>query len=189
MGHCVRGVGATQVVCSRISRDYPRATGVACVQRTVAAPEGMAGAIERLLGGVAYRGPATISFLERDGRLLVHDVNLRLGASVGLMVRSGFDIPRRAVETALGIEPAGPAPWTPTRYVWLDGELGALRDALRGRDVGESSARIAGRIAAAAALPGRVTDPGILDPWWLAERAGRAARPLRRRAGAARGGS
>ncbi len=176
VGHCVRDATRLDLVCSRISRDYPRRTGVACVQRTTSPPDGLESAIERLLGHVDYRGPATISFLERDGRLYVHDVNLRLGASVGLMVGSGFDLPRRAVEAALGVDSPAPPAWTPIRYVWLDGELEALRDALRGRDVGESAARVAGRIAAALALPGRMTDPGILDPWWLGTRAARVAR-------------
>lgn len=181
VGHCVRDATRLDLVCSRISRDYPRRTGVACVQRTTSPPDGLESAIERLLGDVDYRGPATISFLERDGRLYVHDVNLRLGASVGLMVGSGFDLPRRAVEAALGVDsPARPA-CTPIRYVWLEGELEALRDALRGRDVGESAARVAGRIAAAVALPGRMTDPGILDPWWLRARASRVARVVSRR--------
>jgi predicted ATP-grasp superfamily ATP-dependent carboligase len=187
VGHCVRDVAHVQVVCSRISRDYPRRTGVACVQRTIDAPAGLVSAIERLLGHVDYRGPATISFLERDGRLYVHDVNLRLGASVGLMVGSGFDLPSRAVEVALGVPAPAPPRWAPTRYVWLDGELDALRDALRGRDVGESAARVAGRIAAAAALPGRMTDPALLDPWWFREKAARAGRVVSRRLGRSRG--
>jgi predicted ATP-grasp superfamily ATP-dependent carboligase len=183
VGHCVRDAARVDVVCSRISRDYPRRTGVACVQRTTEPPPGLVAAIERLLGHVDYRGPATISFLERDGRLYVHDVNLRLGASVGLMVGSGFDLPQRAVEVALGVPAPARAQWAPTRYVWLDGELEALRDALKGRDVGESAARVAARIAAAAALPGRMTDPGILDPWWFREKTARVGRVVSRRLG------
>jgi len=59
--------------------------------------------------------------------------------------------------------------------VWLDGELGALRDAVKGRGAGEPALRIAGRIAAAAVLPGRMTDPWPLDRWWLRERLGGSA--------------
>ncbi|WP_217922066.1 hypothetical protein [Miltoncostaea oceani] len=178
VGHCVRGPSGLALVPSRILRDYPRGTGVACVQRTTLPPPGLVRGVARLLDLVDYRGPATISFLQRDDRMHVHDVNLRIGASVGLLVRSGFDIPSRAVAAALGREAPPDARWRPTRYVWLDGELGALRDALRGRGVGDPPARVAGRIAAAAVLPGRMTDPAPLDPWWLA---GHLAPRLRRR--------
>jgi hypothetical protein len=167
VGHCVRGPGGLALVPSRIEFDYPRGTGVACVQRTTLPPPGLVEGVSRLLARVDYRGPATISFLQREDRLFVHDVNLRIGASVGLLIRSGLDIPRRAVEAALGLPSADGARWTPTRYVWLDGELGALRDAVRARGAGESPLRVAGRMAAAALLPGRMTDPGPLDPHWV----------------------
>ena len=184
VGHCVRDGAGLEVVCSRIERDYPRRTGVACVQRTTTPPAGLVEGIAALLRHVDYRGPATISFLKRRERLFVHDVNLRLGASVGLMMRSGFDLPARAVEAALGVEAGPPAPWRPTRYVWLDGELGALRDALKGRDVGDSVPRLAARIAVAAALPGRMTDPAPVDLRWIGSR---VARALSRRTGGPKG--
>ena len=114
-----RGAGGSATACgtrpaSTWSAPGSRATiRGAPVSRACSAPhppDGLESAIERLFGDVDYRGPATISFLERDGRLYVHDVNLRLGASVGLMVGSGFDLPRRAVEAALGVDsPARPA--------------------------------------------------------------------------------
>jgi hypothetical protein len=171
VGHCVRGARGIALVPSRIELDYPRGTGVACVQRTTSPPGGLEDAVARLLAEVGYRGPATISFLQRGDRLFVHDVNLRIGASVGLLIRSGLDVPRLAVESALGVPADGPARWrwTPTRYVWLDGELGALRDALRSRG-GEAPLQVAGRMIAAALLPGRMTDPHALDPWWLRAR-------------------
>lgn len=175
VGHCVRSREGLIVVASRIRFDQPRGTGVACVQASLAPPPELRRNIARILDLVDYRGPATISFLCRDGRMYVHDVNLRIGASVGLMVHSGFDIPSLAVHEALGRPlPAG-VPMRPRRYVWLDGELRALRDALGGRGAGEPALRIAGRIAAAAVLPGRMTDPRPLDRWWLRERLGRSA--------------
>jgi hypothetical protein len=174
VGHCVRSRDGLIVVASRIRYDYPRGTGVACVQGSLAAPPELRENIARILGLVDYRGPATISFLRRGGRMYVHDVNLRIGASVGLMVHSGFDIPSLAVHEALGRPLPADVPLRPRRYLWLDGELGALRDALRGRGAGESAVRVAGRIVAAAALPGRMTDPRPLDRWWLRERLGRS---------------
>ncbi|WP_217914664.1 hypothetical protein [Miltoncostaea marina] len=177
--HCVRGADGLLAVPSRIELDWPRGTGVACVQRShPRPPPGLVEGVARLLRHAGYRGPATVSSLRSGGRLLVHDVNLRVGASVGLMIRSGLDIPRLAVEEALGVPLAAPR-WRPTRYVWLDGELGALAAALRGGGAG-AAARVAARIAAAALRPAAMTDPSPLDPWWLRERAASLPRRLSR---------
>lgn len=181
VGHCVRGRRGLSVVTSRIEHDYPRATGVACVQGTTESPPQLVEGIAALLGHVDYRGPATISFMRSGRRLLVHDVNLRIGASVGLMIRSGFDIPSRAVAGALGEDPPTDVTWTPVRYVWLDGEIGALIDAVRRRGASESPRAIAGRLMAAALRPDRMVDPSPVDPWWWRARGIRGTRRLARR--------
>ena len=96
-------------------------------------------ATKRLVELVGYAGPCSLSFIESDGRLQVHDVNLRLGATVGASVRGGFDLPRLAVNIALGLPlPAEGGPARTITYVRMDGELGALVNELRGRGTGEA---------------------------------------------------
>ena len=58
VAHCVRGPSGLALVPSRIEFDYPRGTGVACVQRTTVPPPGLVDAVSRLLAEVDYRGPA-----------------------------------------------------------------------------------------------------------------------------------
>ena len=170
--------------------DYPRGSGPASFLRTVAAPEGMREDTRRLVEAVGYAGPCSLSFIESGGRLLVHDVNLRLGATVGASIRAGFDLPRIAVDIALGRH--DPAPADVTRaitYVRLDGEFGAAVDEIRGRGTGESAAALLGRVAKGLATPGWMLDPSPLDPYFIGTLATRrllsVARAGRRRLRAA----
>jgi predicted ATP-grasp superfamily ATP-dependent carboligase len=169
--------------------DYPRGSGPASFMCTAPAPPGMRDATLRLMELVGYAGPTSLSFIEGGGRLLVHDVNLRLGATVGASIRSGFDIPRLAVDIALG-RPLPPADGPPraVTYVRLDGELGAAIDVLRGHGTGQRPARLLGRLLRGAAAPGWMLDPSPLDPLFLAGQASRrlvgAARAVRRGASA-----
>lgn len=191
VGQSVRDAdGSLDIVASRIDRDYPRSAGVASVMRTVAEPPAeLVDGIRRLLDLADYRGPSTISLIATGDRWAVHDVNLRLGSSVALVMRSGLDMPRRAVEVALGA-PAHPAgPCRPTTYVRLDGELGATTDALRGRGEGDPARRAFGHVASALTSRDAIVDPFPFDPFWLANLAGgcalqpvvRGVRALRRR--------
>ena len=169
VGQSVRDAhGRLELVASRIDRDYPRAAGVASVMRTVPEPPlELAAGIGRLLDVADYRGPSTISLIATGDRWAVHDVNLRLGSSVGLVIRSGLDMPRRAVEVALGAEPAPPVRCRPTTYVRVDGELSASMDALRGRGEGDSALRALGHLATAAIRRDGMLDPSPIDPFWL----------------------
>jgi hypothetical protein len=140
----------------------------------------------RLLDLVGYRGPCSLSFIEHEGRFVVHDVNLRLGATVEASIRAGFHLPGRAVEAVLG-RPAPPLPTLrPIRYVRFDGELRELAHALRGRN-GESPTRLGGWLASGLVSRATVLDPSPFDPSWapslLARRLGRVAATAR---GAAR---
>jgi predicted ATP-grasp superfamily ATP-dependent carboligase len=168
VGHCVRYARAFEFLGFRVDRDHPRDDGPASVMRTVAVPRRMVEDTRRLLDIVGYRGPCSLSFIERDGRLLVHDVNLRLGSTVGASMRSGFDLPSRAVDAALGREPAGP-PGRSRRvaYVRLDGELRELAREIRGPGrEGDSPLRVARRLGAGLLLPGHMLDPSPFDPSW-----------------------
>ena len=125
-GHCVLSDHGFDFLGFRVDRDYPRGAGPASVMHTAVVPAPVIEGTRRLLDLVGYRGPCSLSFIERDGRFMVHDVNLRLGATVEGSIRAGFDIPgplgggrARQAEPA-----AGPA--DPTRYVRFDGELKEL---------------------------------------------------------------
>jgi carbamoyl-phosphate synthase large subunit len=159
--------GRLDFVASRIECDHPRGAGVGSVMHTTADPPPvLRERVAALLDLIGYRGPSTIGFIERDGEPLVHDVNLRLGSSVGLVMRSGLDMPRRAVEVAMGVPAPPQPPVRPTTYVRVDGEASALAAALSGRGDGEPARAIAWRLLRAAAGPGAMLDPFPLDPFW-----------------------
>jgi hypothetical protein len=167
------GAGRLDFVASRVECDHPRGAGVASVMHTTAEPPpALRERVAALLGLIGYRGPSTIGFIERDGEPLVHDVNLRLGSSVGLVIRSGLDMPRRAVEVALGVPAPPQPPVRPTTYVRVDGEVAALAAALSGRGGGEPARRVAGRLLRAAVHPQGMLDPFPLDPFWAAHLTG-----------------
>jgi predicted ATP-grasp superfamily ATP-dependent carboligase len=183
VGHCVRdGEGRLDLVASRIEHDYPRLAGTASVQRTVLeAPEPLERGVRGLLDSVGYVGPATVSFFAVDGRMVVHDVNLRLGASLGIVIRSGLDMPRRAVEAALGLPPSPDGARREIRYARLDGEAMAALDALRGRARGEGARRVLARLVEAAFARDGMVDPSPLDPFlWATVVGRRALDPVRR---------
>ncbi len=184
VGHCVRSATAFDFLGFLVDRDYPRLAGPASVMHTAPAPLPVIDGTLRLLDLVGYRGPCSLSFIEQDGRFVVHDVNLRLGATVEASIRAGFDIPSRAVEAALG-RPTRPLRRVrPVRYVRFDGEIRELARAARGRN-GDSPTRLARWIAGGLVTPGTVLDPSPYDPSWApsvaAKRAARAARAARKR--------
>jgi carbamoyl-phosphate synthase large subunit len=167
--------------------DNPRGSGPASFLRTARAPEGVREATLRLMELIDYAGPCSLSFIESDGRPQVHDVNLRLGATVGASIRSGFDIPRLAVDIALGRSiPAENGDARTITYVRMDGELGAMVDEFRGRGTGEGRGPLAARLAKGIAAPGWMIDPSPFDPFLVSTLAGRsllnAARAARRTA-------
>jgi predicted ATP-grasp superfamily ATP-dependent carboligase len=174
--------GRLDFTASRVDRDYPRGAGVASVMHTVPDhPAALRESVAALLGLVDYRGPSTIGFIEREGRCYVHDVNLRLGSSVGLVIASGLDMPRRSVEVALGLPAPAQPPLRSTYYVRLDGEVNALARALTGRRIGEPASAVAGRLLRAIARRDGMVDPQPLDPFWTGRLAGVKALCLARR--------
>ncbi len=112
----------------------PRDAGVSTVQHVpVDAPSAIFSSAERLIRHVGYLGPGSVQFIERGGMFYVHDVNLRLPASVGISIKAGLDMPGLAAECALGREEVlADVPLTRgVTYVWLGGELRALVSELR----------------------------------------------------------
>ena len=167
VGHCVLSDHGFDFLGFRVDRDYPRGAGPASVMHTAAVPPQVIDGTRRLLDAVDYRGPCSLSFIERDGRLMVHDVNLRLGATVEASIRSGFDIPGRSVEAALA-RPGPPLPaLSHTRYVRFDGELKELVRTLRHRGGDESAATLVRWIATGVVSRRTVLDPSPFDPSWV----------------------
>jgi carbamoyl-phosphate synthase large subunit len=113
---------------------HPREAGMSTVQYVPdEAPEAIFANAERLIRHAGYVGPGSVQFLERDGTFYIHDVNLRLPASVAVSIKAGLDLPALAVECALGREDAL-ARVRLTRgvtYVWLAGEMSALLSGVR----------------------------------------------------------
>jgi carbamoyl-phosphate synthase large subunit len=134
--HFVRARDGIALLALHSVRSFPEQTGQSSVQ-TVALKGGpsklVAGAV-RLLDLVDYRGPGSIQAFERDGEIVVHDVNLRLPITVAVTIRAGLDMPRLAVETALGEPLRAPAHLVPATYVGLD-EFRHLVATVRRRDV------------------------------------------------------
>jgi predicted ATP-grasp superfamily ATP-dependent carboligase len=185
VAHCVRGAGGFAMVAARVDTTFPRGVGTSSASRTVPTPPALYAGAARLLERLDYRGPCCLNLIERGGRFWLHDVNLRLAASVGAAVASGFDQPRLGVEAALGMPwadglPAGRS----TRYVRWDGEVGGLMWELRtGRR--RAAASTLARLAGGLARPAAVVDPSPLDPHYLWESAGRRMLRVARRAAAA----
>lgn len=120
-----------------------------------------------LLDQVAYRGPGSVQLIERDGEVFVHDMNLRLVYSVGAAVAAGLDMPRLAVDDALGRVRPGEVIRVEEElhYVWLTGELRNLANGVRRRSPEEPPGRIAADLVLAALSPRRVLDPfDLTDP-------------------------
>jgi predicted ATP-grasp superfamily ATP-dependent carboligase len=164
--HFVRDAACTLVLTLHAIRTYPLHTGTGSLLRVDPSPPGLCEAAERLLELADYRGPGSVQVIARDGRYFVHDVNLRLPITVGGTIRAGFDMPRLAVESALG-RPLDPSPLRikPVTYVRLASEVSHLIDGLRGRETAASVPRIASDLVLAAVAPNRVLDPFHLrDP-------------------------
>lgn len=180
---CVRGPETFEVVAFRVERQFPRAAGTPSVQTSAPASPDLLEASRRIFEVVDYHGPGSACFIESNGRLYLHDVNLRLSGTLGGVMRSGLDVPRRVVELALGRSPRMPTPPQRRRvtYIRLDGELSALADAIRGRG-GESPAEVASVVMKAAVSRHWMLDPSPADPFWLTRQLGLAGLQLARRA-------
>ncbi len=169
----VRGPGTWEYVVFEVRAEWPRGAGVASrlVPDAGSGADDAAAAARALLDHVGYVGPSGVSVIARDGRMFVHDVNLRLGASSAAVRHAGLDMQRRAVEVALGIPGApfgGDVRTGP--YLRVDLEIDALLTALRGGPGGGAPGVVARGIASVAFARDGMLDPSPLDPFWLASR-------------------
>jgi predicted ATP-grasp superfamily ATP-dependent carboligase len=183
--HFVRWRGALAHLAARTIANYPYRVGPSTVSEFLTSPSALVEVSTALLDAGGYDGAGVIQYVERDGVWYVHDVNLRMPSSVDATVAAGLDMPRFAVEIALGhvpdLESAHPRP---LRHVQLNGELLALRDGLAGVAVGRSARQIAAGLVAAVVAPGRRVAPlDLTDPLptlaALSALAQRSARPAR----------
>ena len=98
------------------------------------------GACERLIEALDYSGPGCVQFLvgPTDSESWFLELNARLDATCAIAERSGYDLPRLAVEEALYRRGDGPPPAALSRPyrvgvrgVWTTGDLRALLRELR----------------------------------------------------------
>lgn len=178
----VHGVSTSQglvAVATRVVRDYPRGRGITSLGQGMAVPPGLRAAVERLCGRVGYRGGLSVNVIERGAELVVHDVNLRLPAAMGMSMAAGLDMPRLAVDDALGrpIADLIPAEFGRSSYISIDLEASALIDAILRRTPGERPGAVLRTAATHLRGGGRaVIDPNPLDPFWLPLMGARMAR-------------
>jgi hypothetical protein len=179
--HAVRGADGTfDAVAARVERTVPRRAGTPSVFTLGAPDHPVIDATRRLFELIGFAGPGNAQFFVRGGEVLVHDVNLRLPASVAMAMRAGLDLPRRGVDAALGrpLPPVDP-PRPGLRYVSLGDEIRLL---LGGRDGGPPPRRIARDIVQGALSSTAMLDPPLRDPIWIGVDLTAGARNRARRA-------
>ncbi len=163
--HFVRGDRGLATLAIETLRSWPPHTGLSSVQRVTPHVAGLREAAAALLAGVDYRGAGSVQFIQADNRFVVHDVNLRLPATVAIAIRAGLDMARLAVEEALGRSPAlEPLRLRPVTYTWLDGQLRSLEASLH--DDRREAVRLTRELLLAAVSRRRILDPS--DPLALA---------------------
>jgi biotin carboxylase len=172
--HLVRGADGVAGLTAIVELRCPRGAGTPSLLRVTPHPEVLAAA-RLLLDAVDYRGPANVQFIERDGRMYVHDVNLRPPATVAMPVAAGLDVPALGLAAAIGRPWGAPRTFRGVSYLWLEAELRHL-----GHERHPLGA-VAGMVRAAR-RPGAVVDPSPADPFWVASRGAHAARNAFRRA-------
>jgi carbamoyl-phosphate synthase large subunit len=160
--HFVAGRSAFVALPVQTRLSNPRDAGVSTVQHVPAeAPAAIFLSAERLIRSVGYVGPGSVQFIERGGIFHVHDINLRLPASVGISIKAGLDMPALAAECALGRDQVleDVLITRGVTYVWLGGELRALVSGLREpRRAISAIALFASVVGRAAVSPAQVID-------------------------------
>lgn len=155
-----------------ITHRSPRGAGTPTILRVTPREDVWLQAV-KLLAEVDYRGGANVQFIDRDGELFVHDVNLRSPATVIMPIRAGLDVPAMGLAAALGLPWQAPETFEPVTYLWLESEL---KEAARARSVRDLMSTLA-------MIPQRnvVLDPNPLDPWYIARFGARVVRAVRKR--------
>jgi predicted ATP-grasp superfamily ATP-dependent carboligase len=158
-----RGAGWTRELAGVVLHDHPYRVGQSTVLDFRPMPPALSAGSRALLEPGGFLGGGSIQWIERDGEWFVHDIGLRMPASVAGQIAAGLDLPRLAVAAALGDEPP-PARVSArrSRYVWLVGEGLLFRDALAGLPGDRTPLQVVGTMALAALSPRRRLVP--FDP-------------------------
>jgi predicted ATP-grasp superfamily ATP-dependent carboligase len=101
----VRWRGELAHVTARTIANYPFRVGPSTISEFFPSPPDLVEVGASLLETFGYDGPGVIQFIERHGVWHVHDVNPRMPSSVDASIAAGLDMPRLAVEIALGRRP------------------------------------------------------------------------------------
>jgi biotin carboxylase len=121
-------------------------SGLTVAARSVPTPPEMREWCSRLLQAIDYTGIGCLQFLEdrARGEVAFLELNPRMAAGSGIAPYCGLDLPRHAVELALGlpVEPeAGSDPYRMgVRYAWTEGDLVGLVTAWRARELSATDA-------------------------------------------------
>ena len=180
--HGVRSADGTFAgVCAATVRNFPRGAGSPTVSVAGPPDHPVIDATRRLFEAVGYVGPGNAQFFVRDGDLMVHDVNLRLPASVGIAIRVGLDVPALGVAAALG-ESVRPFTYRPgLRYVSIGDEVKGLGDHTPAEAGGATRAEVGRDILRGVLGRGTMIDPPLTDPLWIGSDLLAAARRTARR--------
>ncbi|HTI34622.1 MAG TPA: hypothetical protein VL422_13155 [Miltoncostaea sp.] len=180
--HAVRGADGTfDAVTAEVVRTTPRGAGTPSVLRMGEQLGSVLDATRRLFEAIDFRGPGNAQFFVRDGRPLVHDVNLRLPASVALAMRAGLDMPARGVDAVLGLPlPPVPPPGPALGYVSVGDEVRMMLHG-DGNGAGPGAGRVVRDIVRGAVAHGAMLDPPLRDPLWIATDLGTGAKNRARR--------
>ena len=175
--HCVRAAdGRFAGVAARVVATAPRGAGTPSVLEVVGDHPPVLRAARRLFDHVGYVGLGNAQFFEDGGRVVVHDVNLRPPASIGLALRAGFDAPALGVAAVLGhSDGLVQRPVAPFVYMSAEGEAQIVAERVRAEGA-MSAARLAAEVVAAGLPGGRMMDPPLWDLAWVGGQAGRIAR-------------
>jgi predicted ATP-grasp superfamily ATP-dependent carboligase len=119
-------VGSVQ---QRATRIWPAVAGVSVRAETVAVDPVLEGRVTALLRELGWRGIAEVQLLQRAGSdPVLIDLNGRIYGSLALAVSAGVNIPALGAAVAAGLQPRpAPAARVGCRYLWLEGELRAVR--------------------------------------------------------------
>ena len=117
-------------------------SGLTVSSVSVPTPPAMREWCAKLLEAIDYTGIGCLQFLEdrQRGKVAFLELNPRMAAGSGIAPYCGLDLPRRALELALGlaVEPErSPDSYRMgVRYAWTEGDLAGLATTLRQREIG-----------------------------------------------------
>ncbi len=183
--HAVRdGEGRFAAILGRIIRTHPLDAGIPSMIRVVARGGAPVEAARHLLDEADYRGLANVQLFEQEGRMLIHDVNLRPPAPVALSMLSGLSLPALGTQAALGLSwrvPTGPA--APLLYISRFHETRNVMDTGVRATLADLRPRHLTGLVRDAGARRVLIDPPLRDPFWIPQRMPGLARRLRHSVG------